>query len=128
MKIIRNIIVKQIVTEESKRLLFEKLKQQVYQLNTETAQLQFEKKKFEKMKSKQVPTALAQFDKELTNRIEKAKLLEFQLEQLELLPLGTELKETEVQGIVEVHEGDNWEELTKERTIVTKDGIIVEIR
>ncbi|HHY74601.1 MAG TPA: hypothetical protein GX497_15520 [Bacillus bacterium] len=128
MKIIRNIIVKQIVTEESKRLLFEKLKQQVYQLNTETAQLQFEKKKFEKMKSKQVPTALAQFDKELTNRIEKAKLLEFQLEQLELLPLGTELKEAEVQGIVEVHEGDNWEELTKERTIVTKDGIIVEIR
>lgn len=129
MKIIRNIVIKQILTESSKQELFTRFEQQIEQLNKEIAQLQFEKKKYEKTKKTQTsPTALSQFDKEISGRTEKCKLLQFQLEQLEILPIGTELKETEVQGIVEINVGGNWDELTKERTIVIKDGIIDEIR
>ncbi|HHW38857.1 MAG TPA: hypothetical protein GXX18_16760 [Bacillales bacterium] len=129
MKIIRNIIVKQILTEKSKQELFIRFQQQIEQLNKEIAQLRFEKKKYEKTKKTQTsPVALSQFDKEISSRTEKCKLLHFQMEQLEILPLGTELKEAEVQGIVVINVGDNWDELTKERTIIIKDGIIDEIR
>ena len=34
-------------------------------------------------------------------RKEKIKLLEFQIEQLHILPLGSEIKEKEVQALVE---------------------------
>lgn len=129
MKIIRNINVKQILTEKSKQELYERFNKKIEQLNKEIGQLLFEKKKFEKTKMTQTPSVpLSQFEKEISSRTEKCKLLQFQLEQLEILPLGTELKETEVQGIVEINEGDNWDELTEGRTIVIKDGIIDEIR
>lgn len=124
----RNIIVKQILTEKSKQVLFQKFEHQLQQLDREISQLKFEKKKYEKNKKAQLPSVLTQFEKEIASRNEKSKLLQFQLEQLELLPLGTELKESEVQGIVEIYEGDNWDELTRDRTIVIKDGIINEIR
>lgn len=129
MKIIRNIVVKQILTEKSKQELFRKFEQQIEQINNEIGQLQFEKKKLEKTKKvQQSPVDTSRFDKEISSRTEKCKLLQFQLQQLEILPLGTELKETEVPGILDIKKGDDWNELTKERTIVIKDGIIDEIR
>ena len=69
-----------------------------------------------------------QFEKEIQNRLEKIKLIEFQLEQLHILPLESELKEKEVQALVEVQIGDRWSKLTGEKTIVIKDDFIVEIR
>ena len=38
-----------------------------------------------------------------------------------MLPLGSELKEKEVQALVEVQIGDSWSKLTGEKTIVIKD-------
>lgn len=129
MKIIRNITVKQILTEKSKNELFQKFEQQIEQLNKEIGQLLFEIKKYEKTKkTPPSPVDVSRYEKEISSRTEKCKLLQFQLEQLEILPLGTELKETEVQGILEIEKGDDWDELTKERTIVIKDGMIYEIR
>ena len=49
------------------------------------------------------------------------------MEQLEILPVGSELKEREVQSLVDVQVGENWEELIKTRTIVIKDGVVSEI-
>ncbi len=129
MKNIRNIIVKQILTEKSKHELFRKFEQKIEQMNNEIGQLQFEKKKYEKTKKAQAsPVDVSRFDEEISSRTEKCELLQFQLQQLEILPLGTELKETEVSGILEINIGDDWNELTKERTIVIKDGVIDEIR
>lgn len=128
MEIIKNIVVKQILTEASKHALADKFQLQIEQLQKEIEQLRFEMKKFEKTKKAQTPTILGQIDKEITNRKDKCKLLQFQLEQLEILPLGSELKEAEVQGIIEVNVGDNWEEYVKDRMIIIKDGIITEIR
>lgn len=129
MKIIKNIIVKQILTEKSKQRLKEKFENQLMQLQKEIAQLRFEKKKYEKTNKARLSTGhLSQFDKEVKNRNENIQLIQFQLQQLEMVPLGTEMKETEVQGIVEISEGDHWDELTKERMIIIEDGIVKEIR
>lgn len=128
MKIIKKIIVKQILTEKSKQDLYIKFEHQIEQLNKEIAQLMFEKKKFEKTKKTQTQTFLSQIEKEIASRNEKSKILQFQLNQLEILPIGSELKETEVQGIIEISEGDHWDELVKNRTIIIKDGFINEIR
>jgi hypothetical protein len=68
------------------------------------------------------------FDKEIDSRVEKIKLLDFKIEQLHMLPLGSELKEKECQAIVEVNVGDVWEDIQTEKTIIIKDGIIDEIR
>lgn len=61
-------------------------------------------------------------------RQEKIKLLDFQCEQLHMLPLGSELKETEVQALIDVNVGDRWDELVNGKTIIIKDGIVAEIR
>ncbi|WP_040373595.1 YlqD family protein, partial [Peribacillus psychrosaccharolyticus] len=68
------------------------------------------------------------FEKEINGRQEKIKLLEFQIEQLNILPVGSELKEREVQSIVELEVGANWDEFIQTKTIVIKDGIVSEIR
>ncbi len=64
----------------------------------------------------------------MNKRQEKEKLLEFQIEQLHMLPLGSELKEKEVQALVDVQVGDVWDEGFGESTIIIRDGIIDEIR
>lgn len=45
-----------------------------------------------------------------------------------MLPLGSELKEREVEALVEVNVGDRWEEVTKTRAIIIEDGVVKEIR
>ena len=64
----------------------------------------------------------------MNKRQEKEKLLEFQIEQLHMLPLGSELKEKEVQALVDVQVGDIWDEGFGDSTIIIRDGIIDEIR
>lgn len=61
-------------------------------------------------------------------RQEKVQLLDFQIEQLHMLPLGSELKEKEVQAIIEVQKGTRWEDIEKGKTIIIRDGIVDEIR
>lgn len=124
MQIIQTVVVKQIVTETSKQHLFEKFQAQKLQLQKERDQLQFEMKRLEKTKNLSPNTLKKQFDKEMQLRQEKEKLLDFQLEQLHMLPLGSELKEKEVQALIEIKVGDVWEE----PTIIIKDGIVNEIR
>ena len=69
-----------------------------------------------------------QFDNEIKMRTEKIKVLDFHLEQLHILPLGSELKESELQALVEIQQGDRWDDFHGERTIIVRDGIVVEIR
>jgi len=126
MKILHPITVKQILTEKSKEKLLQKFLKKKQQLERECDQLYFQLKKIEKVKSNRL--LVSQYKNEIEKRKEKIKLTEFQLEQIHILPLGSELKETEVNGIIEVKEGDNWEEIMKERIIVIKDGIVQEIR
>ncbi|KKI92581.1 hypothetical protein WQ54_08170 [Bacillus sp. SA1-12] len=124
MNILHRVIVKQILTETSKKSLIEEFTNKKQMLVQECDQLYFEYKKVEKT-SKQLAS---QFLKEIDKRREKIKLVEFQLQQANTLPIGSELKEKEVEAIFEVNIGDNWNELMKEKTIVIKDGIVDQIR
>ncbi|WP_071395361.1 YlqD family protein [Bacillus tuaregi] len=127
MKLVQTVNVKQILTEKSKAELEKKYHMNLVQLQKECDQLRFEQKKLEKKKFQQSELK-NQFDKEIQSRLEKVQLIEFQLEQLHMLPLGSELKETEVQGLVDVNKGDCWSELLHRKTIVVKDDIVIEIR
>lgn len=68
------------------------------------------------------------FTHELDLRREKKKLIQFQMEQLEVLELGSEIREREMETIIDVQVGDKWDKSIFDKTIVVKDGIIVEIR
>lgn len=128
MQLIQTVIVKQILTEKSKQKLLEKYFAEKLQMQKEYEQLQFELKKLEKTKKYQASALKTHFEKELKKRQDKEKLYEFQIEQLHMLPIGSELKQKEVQALVEVKVGDNWDEVAGQPTIIIKDGIIEEIR
>lgn len=128
MQLIQTVIVKQILTEQSKNKLLNKYFAGKLQMQKEYEQLQFELKKLEKAKKYQASALKTHFEKELEKRLDKEKLYEFQIEQLHMLPLGSELKEKEVQALVEVNVGDDWEKVMGQHTIIIKDGKIEEIR
>ncbi|MCK6206176.1 YlqD family protein [Bacillus infantis] len=128
MKILQTATVKQILTEKSKRKLLETYMERKTQLLKECEQLRFEARKIEKSKKFQQADLTANFEKETDRRKEKIKLLEFQIEQLHMLPLGSELKEKEVQAVVEIGIGDTWDEVSANKTIIIEDGVVKEIR
>ncbi|MBW8350471.1 YlqD family protein [Bacillus sp. IITD106] len=128
MRILQTIAVRQVLTEMSKYKLLKKYKDNKQQLKKECEQLLFEMKKLDRTR-KYTPAGLkSQFDKEIDIRKEKIKLIDFQIEQLEMLPLGSELHDQDVQALIDIKVGDNWEEATKGKTIIIEDGIITEIR
>lgn len=128
MRILQTISVKQVLTDTSKNQLLDKYIKQQNRLQKEIDQLKFEMKKLEKMKKSHPLTLRSHFEKEINSRSEKIKLLDFKLEQLNILPVGSELKEREVQALVDVEVGSDWEEITKTKTIVITDGKVTEIR
>jgi len=128
MKLLQSVVVKQVLTEKSKGELQDKYHTNKLQLQKECDQLRFELKKLEKEKKYQQQSLKRQFEQEIQKRQEKIKLIDFQLEQLHMLPLGSELKEKEVQALVDIEVGASWSEISKGRTIVIKDDIVQEIR
>lgn len=125
MKILQPITVKQVLTEQTKKTIAEKYHQEIRQLEKEIQQLKFEEKK--QLKNHSSHTKIQQdFRKEVTNRLDKLKTIEFQLDQLHILPLGTEMKDQDVLSIVDIQIGDNWEQAKK--SIIVKDGVIIDIR
>ncbi|HEY4554211.1 MAG TPA: YlqD family protein [Bacillaceae bacterium] len=128
MKILQTVSVKQILTEKSKEELLKKYEQNKLQLKKECDQLQFELKKLERTRKYAAAGLKAQFDKEMELRREKIKLVDFQIQQLGMLPYGSELADQDVQAIVDIEVGDNWEEIMKGKTVIVKDGIVAEIR
>lgn len=128
MQLLQSVTVKQVLTENSKNELHHSYHQKKIILQKECDQLRFEMKKLERTKKFPPANLKTHFEKEINNRKEKIKLIDFQIEQLNLLPLGSEIKEQSVQAIVDVRVGDDWEKLSKEKVIIVKDGIIIDIR
>ncbi|PFO05909.1 hypothetical protein COJ85_09525 [Bacillus sp. AFS076308] len=128
MQLIQTVVVKQVLTEKSKEELYEKFQGRMLQLKKESEQLLFEQKRLEKTKNFSSEALKKKFETEIRMRKEKIKLLEFQMEQLHNLPLGSEIHEREVQALVEVNVGDQWDNSVGQSTIIIEDGIIKEIR
>ncbi|KOO46631.1 YlqD family protein [Priestia koreensis] len=128
MEIIQKVTVKQILTDTSRQKLLDRFNERKSFLQQELQQLSFQLKRLEKNQKSHSVLLEQQFEKERAARIEKMKILDFQIEQLHTLPIGSELMEKEIEGLVPVHVGDVWESVQQEKSIIVKDGIIVEIR
>ncbi|GEL06869.1 YlqD family protein [Salisediminibacterium halotolerans] len=130
MEIIKKVVVKQVLTEESRDRLKEQFLSRQYKLSTELKQLEFvlHKKLKENTDEKYQKSLRQSFDKEVAKRKERLRQLELKLGQLDELELGAELREGTIQMIEQVEEGDNWDEVMKGTEIVIKDGVVNELR
>ncbi|RLQ95766.1 YlqD family protein [Falsibacillus albus] len=128
MKIIQKVTVKQVLTENSKQKLLGDYEKRKFQLGKECDQLRFELKKLEKTKKYASNNLKGHFEKEIESRQEKIKLVDFQIDQLHILPLGSELKDQEIQSVIDVQIGDNWDDISAGKTLIIEDGVIKDIR
>ncbi|WP_202079874.1 YlqD family protein [Caldalkalibacillus salinus] len=131
MKIIRPVQVKVVLTQQSKQELQEEYQNQLNQLKLEMEQLRFQGKKI-LHESKKNPDYIRQMQEKLKQEEQKKQenieKVEFQLEQLSMVSIGTEILHSTVDSEVEVKVGDVWEDLMKGAEIIIKDGIVHEIR
>ncbi len=131
MKIIKKVVVKQILTENRKLVLMNDFLSQKKQLEKEIKQLEFQlHKKLKASKNNfEYQNALkSSFHKEIKQRNDKVKMIDFQIVQLDELQIGTEMKEQSIDTLLEVNEGDDWNALMRGTEIIIKDGIVFEIR
>ena len=127
MQIISRVIVKQVLTEKSKAFLADKFKKEKEQLKIECEQLKFEEKKLLHKYGKLDYNIQQRLKKELSNREERMANLDFKLEQLSILELGSEIVERELQALENISIGDNWDEVITPKIVVIEDDIIVRI-
>lgn len=132
MKIIRPVQVKVILTEQAKKELESEYDTHYHQLLIELEQLRFQSKKFlhenEKKFHELNRVAYERLKKEEEKKREQIEQTKFKLEQLRLIPLGTEIEYTTVNQVVDVRVGDDWESISDQAEIIIKDGTIHEIR
>ena len=125
MKIIQTVEVRQRLTEKSKQQLMQQFTAQKQQLEQQCEQLIFEQKRMERQTSFSPKQIKEKFEREMQVRRQKIAEIDFLLEQLRILPIGSEIKEREVEAIIDVQIGARWAPL---KTIVIEDGIVVDIR
>lgn len=126
-QIIKKVQVKQIVTEKSKAKLYDKFRARKLQLEQECQQLLFEQKKLQHKPGVAKHEVVRRFQQEIKQRKEAIQLIDFKIEQLDILQPGSELVESEVEALVEVTVGADWEEIMKDRAIIVKDNKVVRI-
>ncbi|WP_208589154.1 YlqD family protein [Gracilibacillus suaedae] len=127
MKIIKKVAVKKIVTDQSKEQLKEGYQFKIFKLEQECEQLKFEQKKLEQRSANKKADIAAKFKKELSNRKDHINWYKYKLEQLEILPIGSEINDGEVEAVIDLEEGMNWDDLTEQKSIIIKDGMITKI-
>ncbi|GAA0298943.1 hypothetical protein GGQ92_000183 [Gracilibacillus halotolerans] len=124
MKVIKKIKVKKIITTQLKAELNEEYEFKIFKLEQECEQLRFEKKKMLQQNPSKKIDITAKFEKEINSRKDHIKWYQYKQQQLDVLPIGSEIEDGEVEALIELKEGMNWDDLTKERTIMIEDGII----
>ncbi|MEN2766472.1 YlqD family protein [Ornithinibacillus xuwenensis] len=127
MNIIKKIVIKQVITETSKQKLYGKFHKHKMRLEQECQQLLFEQRKLQNKKGISKQELQERFQQEIKNRKEKMKLVEFKMNQLEMLEIGSEIVEREVEALVEVNVGTHWNEIMEQTAIVIKDDVVVRI-
>ena len=128
MKLLRTVVIKEIVTKRKKDELISEYGKKLKQCERELEQLSFQLYKATRgVESKHKREMIrSRFTEEMNKRKEKLDLLKFKIQQIEKLELGSEIRAGTAERIVEVYVGDPWPE--REEEIIIKDGIINEIR
>ncbi|WP_405102237.1 YlqD family protein [Oceanobacillus sp. FSL H7-0719] len=127
MEIVKKILIKQIITEKSKENIRSNFQEQKMRLEQECQQLLFEKRKLQNKPGVPKQEIAHRFQDEIDRRKEEIKLIDFKEEQLELLDVGSEIVEGEVEALVEVSVGADWDEVLRTQAIVVQDNIVVRI-
>ena len=127
MKIIKKVLIKQIVTEQSKQRLRNGFEKQKMQLEQECQQLLFEQRKLQNKTGVSKQEIAGRFQQEIQNRKNQIQLIDFKLEQLELLEIGSEIIEKEVEALVEVEVGMHWDGRMANKAIIIKDDTVIRI-
>src|SRR5690625_4601585 len=127
MQIIKRVQIKQVITENSKKVLQKKFEEDKIRLERECQQLLFEQRKLKNKLNNSKHEIKERFEREIGSRKDKIAIIDFKIEQLELLDIGSEIIEQEVDALVEVEIGANWEELVAKQSIVIKDNIVERI-
>lgn len=131
MKAIKKVVVKQILTENRKQAMLDDFLKQKKQVEKEIKQLEFQlHKKLKASKNNyEYQNALkSSFNKEIKERNDKVKIIDFQIGQLRELEIGTEIKEQTIDTLHEINVGDDWNMFIEGTEIIIKDGIVSEIR
>lgn len=127
MLITRKVLIKQVLTDESKKKLIERFQKHKTQLEQEYQQLDL----FERRLIKKYPGRTKEVQKkylaERQIRQEELAEKEWKIEQVQKLPIGVEIIEKEVEALVEVEVGMNSKCLTDPIVILIKDGIVKRI-
>lgn len=126
MKIIKKVLIKQIITEKSKEKLRINFEKQKMQLEQECQQLLFEQRKLSNKPGVSKQELKVRFQNEIQKRKEEITLLDFKVDQLDMIEIGSEITETDVESLVEVSVGMHWNGLN-EQAIIIKDGVVVRI-
>ncbi|MGJ9458835.1 YlqD family protein [Oceanobacillus sp. CF4.6] len=127
MNIVKKVLIKQVVTEKSKEKIYSNFYNHKLRLEQECQQLLFEKRKLQNKSGVSKHDIEERFQQEINNRKEKIKLIDFKIEQLETLEIGSEIVETEVEALVEVEVGSNWNDLMENQAIIIKDDVVIRI-
>jgi len=127
MQVIKKVLIKQVLTKQTKDNLLEGYKRDKIQLERECEQLLFEQRKLTHKQKASKHEIIKRFHQEIENRKDKIQVIEFKIEQLALLELGSEIIEKEVDAIVEVEVGNKWSELKQRTSIVIQDDIVIRI-
>ncbi|WP_087972931.1 YlqD family protein [Oceanobacillus rekensis] len=127
MNIIKKVIIKQVVTQKSKEKIYSNFENHKLRLEQECQQLLFEKRKLQNKSGVSKQDIEQRFQQEINNRKEKIKLIDFKIDQLATLEIGSEIIESEVDALVEVEVGSNWKEIMENQTIVLQDDIVIRI-
>src|SRR5690625_8050909 len=98
MLFLSQILIKQESSEKSKKKLESKFKDKKKDLALKCEQLIFEKKKLQKEKKSATHKIEQRFQVEIDNRKRKINQIDFQLEQLQQLPLGSEIVESKMES------------------------------
>ncbi|WP_027963166.1 YlqD family protein [Halalkalibacillus halophilus] len=127
MKLLRKTAVKQVITETSKTDIADTFKKKKDQAINSIDQLAFEKRKLIKQHDFDPKLVESKFVKQEDKFKTQVSWYETQMEQLELLPIGSEIKIDEVEELIEISIGDDWSLMDQAREIVVEDGKIIRI-
>lgn len=126
------VVVKIVLTEETKQNWLAELRRLVNQTIAELEELEFRSKQWMREAEKQGDAAIQAAEQrvqtERSQREERREQLIAQLSQIQQMDIGTEMPNGQVETMVEVSVGDSWEKVLMGSEIVVKDGVIVEIR
>ncbi|WP_245628875.1 YlqD family protein [Alicyclobacillus shizuokensis] len=126
------VAVKIVMTETTKQQIIAEYRRQIEQLTMELDQIEQQGRQAIEQAMAQggevAQRVREQVEEERNKRVQQREELIQQIQQVQQMPLGTEVQNMTVETTVDVHVGDDWSEILRGAEIIVKDGIVQEIR